>query len=203
MTGPALDRSELQALAFLPRAALVTAGFGTVWSYAGVGAWTGPEWLMLLSMVPGLGLLGLALRSARASRAALRTMGVDRAEVRWSPARRRRYWIIVATEAIVIVAVASLLPRAELGWMLVPAVSLVVGLHFFPLGALLGNRFLHLIGGILTLWSVVVMVALPPSPGTQSFAAGVGAGVVLLVGSARNLVEASVLRRRLASTEGR
>jgi hypothetical protein len=70
---------------------------------------------------------------------------------RQGPAFGRAYWLVVAVELMMLFVGARLLsgplhaPQAGVAW-----VSLVVGVHFFALGAVFAQRFFHWLGGVIT-----------------------------------------------------
>jgi hypothetical protein len=88
--------------------------------------------------------------------------------------RRRTYLIAVILEVAALYAVALLLPRSGLGAFLVPAVGLVVGLHFIGLWRATGlSRFF---------WIAVCMSAV------SILSMGLPASAFLFIANPRNAV---------------
>ncbi len=71
----------------------------------------------------------------------------------------RGYWSVVVVEAVALFGGLRLLsgplglPEAAVAW-----VSLVVGVHFFVLATVFGERFFHWLGGVITACGVVGLV---------------------------------------------
>ena len=97
-------------------------------------------------------------------------------------------WVSIATA----VAVLSLLNMPE---YIVPAISMLVGLHLFPLAGSFGNRQHYVTGTLLLLWPLVCLALL--SRARVSGVCAMGVGAVLLVSAAVTLA------RTLAATRTR
>ncbi len=95
----------------------------------------------------------------------------------------RGYWFVVAAELIVLFLGARVLsgpldePAAGVAW-----VSVVVGVHFFVLAVVFGQRFFHRLGGVITACGVVGLVLASADAGQPTIAlvSGVLPGAVLL-----------------------
>ncbi len=95
----------------------------------------------------------------------------------------RAYWFVVAAEFVALFGGVRVLsgpldaPEAGVAW-----VSLVVGVHFFALAVVFGQRFFHGLGGVITACGVVGLVLAAIGAGEQTIAlvAGVLPGAVLL-----------------------
>lgn len=93
------------------------------------------------------------------------------------------YWLVVAGEVVAlfgglaVVNVVFAAPRAGVGW-----VSVVVGVHFFALAVVFGQRFFHRLGVVITLCGVAGLALAATGAGAASIAgiAGVVPGAVLL-----------------------
>ena len=77
--------------------------------------------------------------------------------------RRRAYAVAVVLEIAALYAVALLLPRYGLRAWMIPAVGVVVGLHFIGLWKASGHARFLWIAGCMTAVSVLSL-ALPPTP---------------------------------------
>lgn len=99
----------------------------------------------------------------------------------------RGYWIVVAIEVVALFGglflINGLLGRGEFG---VAWVAVVVGVHFFGLGAVWRAPSLHVLGGVLTALGVLgaVLGLVTGSPAWIAGVAGVGSGAALLAGTA-------------------
>lgn len=95
----------------------------------------------------------------------------------------RAYWLVVAAEVIALFLGARVLngpldaPQAGVAW-----VSLVVGVHFFALAVVFGQRFFHWLGGVITACGIVGLVLAFTGAAEPAIAliAGVLPGAVLL-----------------------
>ena len=162
--------------------ACVLAGFGTVWAAAAV--FSAPaRWRM------GLG-LGLAFTAACVGMAALHTLLRVRAAGRAQPdaplsaagqiARRRvgrRMGLINAAQGLAIALVSVAAARAGRPDLIMSAVALIVGLHFFALVPVLHMPSYALCGALIVVAAIVGAVA-PPRPGN---AVGVSLAVALVL----------------------
>lgn len=98
----------------------------------------------------------------------------------------RRYWLVVATEVAAMAAGLVVLngpldaPEAGIAW-----ISVVVGLHFFPLAALFGVPFLRRLGAAIAGCGVLGLALAAGNAGAAPIAAvsGVVPGVLLLTAS--------------------
>ncbi len=95
----------------------------------------------------------------------------------------RGYWAVVAAEFVALFVGARVLsgplhaPQAGVAW-----VSTVVGVHFFALAVVFGERFFHWLGGVITACGLVglVLAATDAREPTIALVAGVLPGAVLL-----------------------
>lgn len=95
----------------------------------------------------------------------------------------RGYWWVVVVEVVALLGGLRVLsgplgvPEAAVAW-----VSLVVGVHFFALAAVFGERFFHWLGGVITACGVVGLVIAISGTGEVwvELVAGVLPGAVLL-----------------------
>lgn len=95
----------------------------------------------------------------------------------------RTYWLVVAAEFIALFVGVRLIsgplntPDADVPW-----VSLMVGLHFFALAVVFGERFFHWLGGVITTCGVVgiVLAATHAAVPAIALVSGVLPGAILL-----------------------
>ncbi|ODU02868.1 MAG: hypothetical protein ABS81_16170 [Pseudonocardia sp. SCN 72-86] len=99
----------------------------------------------------------------------------------------RGYWIVVAVEAVALfgglVLINGVFGHGEFG---VAWVAVVVGVHFFGLGAVWHAPSLHVLGGVLTGLGILgaVLGLVTGSEAWIAGVAGVGSGAALLGGTA-------------------
>lgn len=70
-------------------------------------------------------------------------------------ANNKALYIVMAIEAVAILAAKYLLSISGHGNLFVPAFALIVGLHFFPLGKIFNRTFYYFLGSWITLMAVV------------------------------------------------
>jgi hypothetical protein len=110
----------------------------------------------------------------------------------------RRYWLIVALEAGTLFGGLAVIngvlhrPAVAVAW-----VSVVVGVHFFGLGAIWHMRFYHWLGATMTALGVAgfLIYALGGPATVVGLVAGVGSGVALYVTVAIGVTGALLGRR--------
>lgn len=167
-------------------AAMISASFGCGWLGWGFAAIPGlPGWIWLGYSSVATALVAIAL-------AALRRGGriVKAQPGAWSSfwqQRRRAYRLLTVVEALgcgIVVLMANLLRRPD--WIAV-GLSLVVGLHFLPLGRILGAASYYWVGSLIVVCDILTVTALKWWNPTAT--AGVGTGVVLWAGSVYALVQ--------------
>jgi len=112
------------------------------------------------------------------------------------PARGRSFTLINAVQWIVISIAAFVFARLNLEAYLMSAITLIVGLHLFPLGRLFRYPLHNVTGGILVAWAAASS-ALVPVENLQGTAA-LGTGIILMLSSFATLVIAGTAVRRAA-----
>jgi hypothetical protein len=112
---------------------------------------------------------------------------------------RRRFRIIVGVEfSLAGIGAAALAAAGQATW--IPAwVCLVVGVHFFPLSRVLGNRSLASAGVLLTGVAAAALVVGMATRVAPSTVTGAGAGLCVLAAGVATLV---VGERRAQRAEG-
>jgi hypothetical protein len=150
--------------------------FGGLWSMLGASAlppaWQTPAALAGLAVT--VALIVLLWRTASPG-------GGTRLFGRWA------YLLAVALEVAALVVANNLLPRYGLGAYLIPAVGIIVGLHFIGLWKATGLvRFLWIAGAMCAVSAAAA--ALPALHGAihlRDVAAGFGNALVLWIGAGR------------------
>lgn len=112
------------------------------------------------------------------------------------PVVRRRYGIIFGVEVAAIAAGAVVLSAAGLSWWLPAWICAVVGVHFFPMAAVLDNPSLRPLGLMLTAVATAALIAGLATPTAPSTITGLGAGATLLVFAVATGIGSSSRRRR-------
>lgn len=165
---------------------LFMAFFGTLWADIGTGGlqgWGSP-WLLIVSVIIGIGLLigGISLLVAS------RRLSNQVAETdirRW---KRTQIWFgITFASEIVLIVVASVICNALNRFdLFFPIMAIIVGVHFFPLAALFEVKLYYLVGALLCLLAIITLFAVPESVsfGGQPITAqwvvlGFGAAIIL------------------------
>ena len=137
--------------------AILLASFAVLW--AGLGARSlGRAWalrLTALSALLSLALINLAVRQLQAP-----TGKIANRPNAYSP---RAYWLSVAFEAIAIPVAVFVLRKTGRYRYILPAIGLVVGLHFFGLVPAFGSIEFAWIGGAICGLVLVSVLLLPPT----------------------------------------
>ena len=174
---------------------LVVSGFGALWFLLGLAA------SQTLSAATGTlllgGLLGLLLLAVTLSR---RAAALPRSEADAERVRQvgRVFGRVNALQWVAIIVTAVVLGRLHLDAYTPAAVTLIVGVHFFPLGRLFRNSQHHVTGGLLIAWALLCL-ALVPQESLQSTTA-FGTGAILWVSAVVTLVRGfRLLGRRHAN----
>lgn len=111
----------------------------------------------------------------------------------FDPTIGRLFGLVVGIELAVAGVGAWILKRRDQNDLMPPWIALVVGVHFIPLGYILGIPVLYLLGAVVSVLAVVsVVVARARSLATSS-ATGVMTGSCLLGGAIMSLATAAVM----------
>lgn len=87
----------------------------------------------------------------------------------------RQFALINIVQWGLIFAAANGLPHIGLGDWIVPAIILIVGLHFFPLARLFHARVHYVTGAAMVAWAIVYPILFSAGKGTSIGAIGTGA----------------------------
>lgn len=107
-----------------------------------------------------------------------RTYGsLDRSEAHRAMGRRinRRFGLINVVQWSLIFAAVDGLPHLKLGNWIVPAIILIVGIHFFPLGRLFKAPTHYILGSVMVAWAIVYPILFSAGKGDPIGAVGTGA----------------------------
>jgi hypothetical protein len=97
----------------------------------------------------------------------------------------RRYWAVVAVEVVALVVGLVIIKQLfEADRLTVAWIAVVIGVHFFGLGAVWHDRSLYLVGTVLTMLGLAgfVIAAAGGSAAAIALVSGVGCGATLLLG---------------------
>lgn len=159
-----------------PVPVMIGTAFGGLWAAMGAlalpRAWT--PWAAGAAVTVALILLGRLWFSA-----AVESGGLF---------RRHAYWVAVVLEVAALVAAGHFLPRYGLQAYFVPAIGIIVGLHFIGLWKATGNTVFVWIAGAMCAVSAAA-AALPDAPigslNARALFASYGNALVLWVAAAR------------------
>lgn len=157
-------------------AAVIEVSFGFLWLGWGLSALPDvPAAVWVVDVSLGVVMIAFAARAVRQGRKMMRAQGGSRRDY-WQT-RRKSFGIVTLLEVagcIVVVVLASLFQRPD--WIAV-GISLVVGLHFLPLGRTFGVVAYYWVGAVIVVWDILSLTAFKSWNLTAS--AGIGTGVVL------------------------
>lgn len=120
-------------------------------------------------------LMAFAVTAVRQGRKMMRAQGWSRSDF-WQK-RRKAFSIVTVLEVvgcIIVVIMANVFRRPD--WIAV-GISLVVGLHFLPLGRIFGAASYYWVGSLIVLWDILTITALKSWNLTAS--AAIATGVIL------------------------
>lgn len=146
----------------------------------------GMAWIVLgLSSAQKLNPLVLALLSCFLFALAIaslyilqRTHGsLDRSQANRAAQKKinRQFGLVNFLQWSLIFAAVFGLPRLGLARWIVPAIVLIVGLHFFPLARLFKARMHYVVGAIVVAWAIVYPILFSAGQGDSTGAVGMGA----------------------------
>ncbi|MGH8316730.1 MAG: hypothetical protein ACREUL_01990 [Steroidobacteraceae bacterium] len=143
--------------------ALFFAFFGAVWLLIAYQLAHAHSWIpVALVLTAALMLVLAAVTVLRKRRSAMRA-------VRQSPdsrRMRRQFRAINAVQWITIITAVVLLQKFKLDVWIVPAIMLIVGLHFLPLAHVFRYRPHYVSGAILIVTAMLYPIASPGGPGS-------------------------------------
>jgi hypothetical protein len=132
----------------IPIGAIIVSGFAIVWTAAGARS-LGRKWFAFLLAISILISAGLIYAGSRI-------------EPEHSPVfNGRAYSIAVTAEAVLIILVVVVLRMMSRKDLILPVISLIVGLHFFGMVPALGSNLYWWIGGAMALLPILTMSILP------------------------------------------
>ncbi|MGR4865770.1 hypothetical protein [Caulobacter sp. LARHSG274] len=151
------------------------AGFAAAW------------WVMGVGLQAPVGLLAIGPMVSAAMILFARQRLKNAPAVSGDTAKRRGRIIgwAVAGEGVAIAVTSHLLVKAGLVAFVVPAVAIIVGLHFLPLAKLLSVKIYYVAGGLITLAGIAGLVVEAPH---RALFTGLSAAVLLWLTCAYRLV---------------
>jgi hypothetical protein len=132
----------------IPIGALIVSGFAIAWTSVGARS-LGRRWFAFLFVMSIL--ISMALIYA----------GAHLAPARSPVFNGRIYEIVVALEAVLIFVAVIVLRRINRKDLLLPVISLIVGLHFFGMVPALGSNLYWWIGSAMCLLPILTMSIAP------------------------------------------
>ena len=157
-------------------AAIITTAFGSIWLPWGFSVLQGlpaAVWVGYFSVAAAL--MAFAVIAVRRGRKMMRVHGGLRNDF-WQK-RRKAFGIVTLLEVvgcIIVVVLANVFRRPD--WVAV-GISLVVGLHFLPLGRIFGFASYYWVGTLIVVWDILSITALKSWNLTAS--AAIGTGLIL------------------------
>jgi len=194
MTSVATDDRSVEALRGRATGVLFLSGFGALWFLLGLAASQRLSLPTACALAAGLAALVAGAVLLRRRSAALPPSTLDPEEQRRAG---RTFGRVNAVQWAAIVLIAVVLGRLHLDAYTPAAVTVVVGLHFFPLARLFRSPQHHVTGAALVLWGAVCLLLVPRDVLQSTSAFGTGAilwtaAAVTLVRSFRQLREVGV-----------
>jgi len=189
-----MDDRSVEALRGRATGVLFLSGFGGLWFLLGLAASQRLSLPTACALAAGLVALVAGTVLLRRRSAALPPTRLDPEEQRRAG---RTFGRVNAAQWAAIVLIAVVLGRLHLDAYTPAAVTVVVGLHFFPLARLFRSPQHHVTGAALVLWGAVCLLLVPRDVLQSTSAFGTGAilwtaAAVTLVRSFRQLREVGV-----------
>ena len=189
-----MDDRSVEALRGRATGVLFLSGFGGLWFLLGLAASQRLSLPTACALAAGLVALVAGTVLLRRRSAALPPSTLDPEEQRRAG---RTFGRVNAVQWAAIVLIAVVLGRLHLDAYTPAAVTVVVGLHFFPLARLFRSPQHHVTGAALVLWGAVCLLLVPRDVLQSTSAFGTGAilwtaAAVTLVRSFRQLREVGV-----------
>ncbi len=132
--------------------ALVMTGFGALWFISAAQLMSRLNWRVGIAIAVFSFAFGLAaVRQLLRARHLPSTSQLSADQKAVAARIRRRFGIVLAFEWVPIFAAAVVLNRLNRRELIVPAIALIVGLHFIPLAAIFRGRLYY--------WTAAAMVA--------------------------------------------
>lgn len=165
-------------------AAVITATFGSIWLGWGLGVRGGmPAAIWVGYFCAAAALMVFAVAGARRGRKMMRALGGSWSDF-WQK-RRKAFRIVTVLEVVgcvIVVVLANVFRRPD--WIAL-GISLVVGLHFLPLGKIFGAASYYWVGSLIVVWDILAITALKSWNLTAS--AAIATGVILWANAIRLL----------------
>lgn len=149
----------------------VLAGFGALWLYNALVLSHAPQWILPLMWAATAALALGGIIAIRRSKAAGYEVPRDPAVAKW-------FWIVFAAEFAGIAAVVVVFQMWSIDRYIVPAIAVIVGVHFLPLAQLFRAPIYYLTGIAMVAWSVTMIFAMPIDP-QRTIMVAYGAGAIL------------------------
>jgi uncharacterized membrane protein YecN with MAPEG domain len=179
-------------------AAIIKTTFGFMWLGWGLGALVGlPAAIWFGYLCVAAVLLAFSVTAVRRGRKMMIAHGASRSDF-WQT-RRKPFGIVTVLElvgCIIVVVLANVFRRQDL---IAIGISLIVGLHFLPLGKIFGAASYYWVGSLIVIWDIVTITALKSWNSTAS--AAIPTGVILWVSAVCVLTPFSPYRELMADSQ--
>lgn len=157
-------------------AAIITTTFGFIWLGWGAGVLGGlPAAIWAGYFCVAVALMALAVTAARRGRKMISALGVSRSDF-WQE-RRKAFGVVTVLEVVGCVVVVMLANVFQRPHLIAVGISLVVGLHFIPLGRIFGAASYYWVGSLIVVWDILTITVLKSWNSTAS--AAIATGVIL------------------------
>ncbi len=119
---------------------VLMAVFTTAWSANTLGTWPGAAGTVItaVGVLAGAWFVVTAVRLVRTRR--LASTVVTPEQERWQKRSGTAFGVVFAVEAVLVVAAANVLSAIDRPDLVLPAIALVVGLHFYPMARIFRRR---------------------------------------------------------------
>lgn len=157
-------------------AAIITTTFGFIWLGWGAGVLGGlPAAIWVGYLCVAVALMAFAVTAARRGRKMMSAQGVSRSDF-WQK-RRKPFGVVTVLEVVGCIVVVMLANAFRRPHLIAVGISLVVGLHFIPLGKIFGAASYYWVGSLIVVWDILTITALKSWNSTAS--AAIATGVIL------------------------
>ena len=180
------NSSEIPGAAFgRGMSGIITTTAGVAWFAWGFSALRGlPAGIWVVYLFSGAVLMAFAVKAVRRGKKMMKAQGVSRRDF-WKK-RGKAFRIVVALEGVgcgIVVVLVNVFHRPDL---IAAGISLVVGLHFLPLGRIFDAPRYYWVGSLMVAWDIVTLTALKSWNPTAS--AGIASGAILWAAAIDTLV---------------
>ncbi|MDG6935255.1 MAG: hypothetical protein JRN68_11260 [Nitrososphaerota archaeon] len=189
--GTEKDSTYVAWLTGVPVASIILSGFGAWW-IAGAFQSIILRQGVYFALVVGVTLIAMSIYSFITGRRLLKSIGLDVGRL-WTGSLRRNFAITSFAEFFLIFIVVLVFPRLHLQDFIFAAVSVIVGIHFFPLGRIFRVQRYYATGAIMVIWTAWAVLSL--SKFEDILAVGLVNGSILWANAVAGLYTSAMKRR--------